>query len=101
MNISTRFNDIEVSRKSYSEDYSLVIMLYDTDDNLYELNHHLNGLIDSRVDGRQDITQAVIQEATDEALDHDFDKDIDRIKSIDVIAEQKIRMTPYDIRSQD
>ena len=98
MIITTRFNDVEVKRKSVPEDFKLRVSMYDEGGQLYGTDAYLNPLVDDYIGGRSDITQQVIQEACDNLLE-DIDRDIVKIKSIKVVSEQTIRKTPYDERN--
>ena len=98
MIITTRFNDVEVKRMKRSEDFKLRIQMWDEDGQLYSTDSILGAYVDDYINGRRDITQDVIQEACDKILE-DLDEDIVKIKSINIVAEQDIRTTPYESRN--
>lgn len=102
MQINTRLGDVEVRRKSYSEDFYLKITFTTVDDkNVLQSNTIINTLIEDRVGGRKDITQSVIQEAVDSFMEDLDNSDVTGIKAIDVVSEQRIRQTPYEARTED
>ena len=98
MIITTRFNDVEVKRMKRSEDFKLRIQMWDEDGQLYSTDSFLGVYVDDYINGRSDITQDIIQEACDNILE-DLDEDIVKIKSINIVAEQDIRSTPYESRN--